>query len=108
VYLSVIALDAAHSITLRRLREKGLRNPTSQDAAQYFDEITGEKSMWTKFFESDYENRIRAIHPDNRYGAEAHPQFIADDFYELNELLMRYFPFLLTGVYESPYSHDRS
>jgi hypothetical protein len=97
-----IALDAAHSLTLRRLRAKGNKNPTSQDAAAYFEEVTDEKTIWTKFFATDYENRIRAIHPGNRFGAEAHPQFLADDFLELRDLLMPYFRFLLTGVYESP------
>jgi len=102
-----IALDAAHSLTLRKLRERGNKSPTSQDAAAYFEEVTGEKTIWTKFFETDYENRIRAIHPDNRFGAEAHPQFLADDFLELRDLLMPYFRFLLTGVYESPFASQQ-
>jgi hypothetical protein len=93
-----IALDAAHSLVLQKLRESGIANPTSEDAARYFEKISGYGTEWDKFFEDDYENRIRAIHPDNRFGAEAIPQFEADDFYELNEMLIPLFYFFVTEV----------
>lgn len=94
-----IALDAAHSLTLRKLRESGVQNPTSKDASAYFNTVVGFETPWEKFFEEDYENRIRAIHPENRFGAEARPQFLADDFYELRHLLIPYFGYLITGVF---------
>lgn len=94
-----IALDAAHSLTLQNLRASGITNPTSKDASEYFNKIVGYETPWDKFFEQDYENRIRAIHPDNRFGAEARPQFLADDFYELSDLLIPYFRFLVTGTF---------
>jgi hypothetical protein len=47
-----------------------------------------------RFFEDDYENRIRAIHPNNRFGAEAIPEFLADDFLELNEVLIPLFHYI--------------
>lgn len=86
-----IALDAAYSLVLRKLRESGTMNPTSEDAAKYFEKLSGFGTEWDKFFEVDYENRIRAIHPDNRFGAEAIPQFLADDFLELNDMLIPFF-----------------
>jgi hypothetical protein len=52
--------------------------------------------------EDDYENRIRAIHPDNRFGAEARPQFLADDFLELNEMLVPFYRFLASGEFVLP------
>jgi hypothetical protein len=91
-----ICLDAAHSLILQRLRETGVANPTSKDAVRYFEKISGYSIEWEKFFEEDYENRIRAIHPDNRFGAEARPQFLADDFYELNDMLIPLFQFLVS------------
>lgn len=103
-----IALDAAFSMTLQRLRDSGISNPTSADASAYFDEITGDENVWEKFFEDDYENRIRVIHPDNRFGAEARPQLLADDFLELNDLLIPYFRFLVTGIYRTPAGQNRS
>lgn len=101
-----IALDAAHSLTLQKLRESGIQNPTSKDAADHFDEIAGFETPWENFFEDDYENRIRAIHLDNRFGPEARPQFLADDFYELNELLIPYFRYLVTGEFINPYKAE--
>lgn len=97
-----IALDAAHSLTLQKLRNSGVQNPTSKDASHHFDEVAGFETPWEKFFEEDYENRIRAIHPDNRFGPEARPQFLADDFYELNDLLIPYFCYLVTGQFRKP------
>ena len=103
-----IGVDAAFSLTLQKLRDSGVSNPTSADASAYFDEVTGDENVWEKFFEDDYENRIRVIHPDNRFGAEARPQLLADDFLELNDMLIPYFRFLVTGVYRAPASQDQS
>jgi hypothetical protein len=92
-----IALDAAHHIVLDKLRKTGIVNPTSSDAARYFERIPGGfGAHWEHFFEEDYEKRIRAIHPGNRFGAEAIPQFLADDFYELNEMLVPLFEYLVS------------
>jgi hypothetical protein len=100
-----IALDAAHSLVLQKLRESGIVNPTSADAATYFEEISGYKTEWEKFFEDDYKNRIRALHPDNRFGAEAIPQFLADDFLELNAVLIQFFYFIVSE--EEPLGNSR-
>lgn len=97
-----IALDAAHSLTLQKLRESGVNNPTSQEASIHFNTIAGYETPWEKFFEDDYENRIRFIHPDNRFGAEVRPQLLADDYLELNDVLIPYFKYLITGRFEDP------
>lgn len=93
-----VALDAAHSLVLKRLRARGITNPTSKDAARYFEEISGYETEWERFFEDDYDNRIRAIHPDNRFGAEAIPQFSTEDFYDLSGTLTEFFRFFVTEV----------
>lgn len=92
-----IALDAAFSLTLRKLRETGMTNPTAKDAAKFVEQISGYNTEWEKFFEDDYENRIRAIHPDNRFGAAARPQFLADDFAELNDMLIPLFQYAVSN-----------
>jgi hypothetical protein len=33
----------------------------------------GVEGAWEKFFEEDYETRIRFSHTDNRFGAQARP-----------------------------------
>lgn len=97
-----ISLDAAHSLTLQKLRHSGVNNPSSKDASAHFNTIAGYETPWDKFFEDDYENRIRFMHPDNRFGAEIRPQLLADDYLELNDVLIPYFTYLLTGVYVEP------
>jgi hypothetical protein len=91
-----IALDAAHSLVLAKLRDTGLPNPSSADAARYFERISGLGTDWERFFEDDYDRRICAIHPDNRFGAEAIPMLMAEDFFDLNGDLVALFHFLVT------------
>ncbi|MBZ5527039.1 MAG: hypothetical protein LAN71_03930 [Acidobacteriia bacterium] len=96
-----ISLDAIHSLILQRLRKEGKVNPTSQDVSNYVAARYGvefEESL----FEYDYENRIRVLHPDNRFGAEARPQLEADDFYELRHLVIELFHFLITDTPTNP------
>ena len=93
-----IALDAAFSVILARLRNTGVQSPTAKDAADYLNRTYGILDGPEKFFEMDYENRIRFIHPESRFGAEARPWLLADDFYELNENLIDLFYFFATGI----------
>jgi hypothetical protein len=84
-------MDAAFSLTLQKLRETGVANPTSADAANCVDNVFGYETPWEKFFEFDYYNRISVIHPDNRFGTEVRPSLLADDFEDLNEELIPLF-----------------
>jgi hypothetical protein len=91
-----IALDASFSLVLERLKASGINNPGAKDAARY---ISDNLFIWKdaeRYFEDDYENRIRFIHPLSRFGAEARPWLIADDFYELRDALIMLYYFLLT------------
>jgi hypothetical protein len=92
-----IAMDAAHSLILRRLEKSGVKNPTSKDAMRYFEEKAGHETVWERFFEDHYDNRIRAMHPANRFGAETIPMFLADDFLELNDDLIPLFEFFVSN-----------
>jgi hypothetical protein len=92
-----VAMDAAHSLILQRLRKTGLKNPSSSDAMRYFETQAGSKSDWEKFFEDHYDNRIRSIHPANRFGAEAIPQLLADDFLELYDEMIPFFDFFASN-----------
>jgi hypothetical protein len=91
-----IALDAAHSLILQKLREDGNANPTSVDAARYFEKMSGLGTEWDRFFEEDYDNRIRVNHPDNRFGAEAIPSLMAEDFFDLYGALVPLFRFFVS------------
>lgn len=75
-----------------------IQNPSSKDAARYFDDWLGDETEWENFFEDDYQNRIRAIHPANRLEVESIPQFMADDFYDWNDLLVPFFHSLVLAA----------
>jgi hypothetical protein len=92
-----ISFDAVHSLILQRLRKQGKANPTSQDASDYVASLYG-LSVEDSLFENDHYNRIRTIHPDNRFGAEARPQLQAEDFYELRHTIIELFHHLVTGA----------
>jgi hypothetical protein len=98
-----ISLDAIHSLIRERLIREGKTNPTSLDASNYIASEYG-IHLEGSIFEDDYENRIRVIHPDNKFGAEARPQLLADDFYELRHLVIELFHFLVTGDPTNPMS----
>lgn len=92
-----IALDAAYSIVLRRLREAGRPNPTSTQAQAYLDDLWGVPRTNRKFFEDYYIDRVRNFHTDSRYGAEPVPFFSIDDIWHLNAALKGVFYLLATG-----------
>jgi len=81
-----------------RDRGSGLSNPSSSDAARFFDKMSGCETEWEKFFEDDYANRISAIHPDNRFGAEAVPVLMADDFFDLYDAIIPLFQFFISDL----------
>lgn len=92
-----IALDAAYSMVLRRLREAGFPNPTSAQAQAYLDDLWGVPRTNGKFFEDYYVDRVRNFHTDSRYGAESIPFFSIDDILDLNAALKGVFYLLATG-----------
>jgi hypothetical protein len=94
---SHIALDAAYSMILRRLKALGAKNPSSHDAQAYMDELYGVPGTQRKFFEDYYSDRVRNFHTDSRYGAEPIPFFSIDDIWDLNAALKGLFYRLVTG-----------
>jgi hypothetical protein len=96
-----ISLDSIHSLILAKLRNEGIGKATSQDASNYITSLY-DVDFEGSIFENDYYNRIRVIHPDNRFGPEARPQLTADDFYELRHLVVELFHHLITGEPTKP------
>ncbi len=94
---SHIALDAAYSMILQRLKNSGAKSPSSQDAQAYMDELYSVPPTNRKFFEDYYSDRVRNFHTDSRYGAEPIPFFSIDDIWHLNSALKGLFYRLATG-----------
>lgn len=92
-----VAMDAAHSIVLTNLRNAGVNNPSSLDAGRWVDEALGYDRSNEHFLADWYYDRIRNIHPDNKFGAEGVPFFCVDDIYDLTNVLKEIFYCIITG-----------
>ena len=69
LYALFIALDASHQLLLRRLRLRGIANPTSTDTARLVEEEAfGEELSGARYFEDHDSGRLHAFHPENRSG----------------------------------------
>lgn len=82
-YCLYIALDASHQLILRMLREAGLPNPSSVDAASFMSEAFGERPSGRKYFEDYYQDRIMTFHPESRFGVVPYAPLMNSHFYGL-------------------------
>jgi hypothetical protein len=90
-----IAMEATLLLILRRLR-KDIANPSSKDASKFIGDIFG-KYYPEHYFQDYYEDRIKAVHPANRFGVYPDAPLASDDFYDLYGPLRAVFDFLITG-----------
>ena len=91
-----IAMEATLHLILRRLK-KIKNNPSNEDASKYLAKQLKQKNYPTKYFEEYYEDRIKAVHPENRFGTFPDAPLSADDFYDLCDDLIGVYDFLITG-----------
>lgn len=93
-----VALEATLDLILERLRQAGHPNPSNRDASRYIQEAFGQPHKVDKYYEQYYEDRIKAVHPNSRFGASNFTPLYVDDLYMLYEDLLRNFEFLITGI----------
>jgi hypothetical protein len=106
-----VALEASLQIILRTLRQKGFSNPSNRDASDYLLEAFGATYRLDKYYEEFYEDRIKAVHPNSRFGSASFTPLYVDDLFMLYNDLLRTFEFLITGkpnAYEQFSSEARS
>lgn len=92
-----VALEATLEIILLRLRSQGEANPSNKDASDYLLEAFGEPYRLEKYYEPYYEDRIKAVHPNSRFGVAKFTPLYVDDLYMLYDDLLRNYEFLITG-----------
>jgi hypothetical protein len=92
-----IALDASLCIVRRMLREIGYANPTAKDAGEFLDDAFGNKYASDGYFTDFYEERIKTLHPQSRFGTYPAAPLCADEYNQLNQSLEALYDFLLTG-----------
>tara|TARA_R100001377_G_C3193801_1_gene111687 strand:- start:1021 stop:2157 length:1137 start_codon:yes stop_codon:yes gene_type:complete len=91
-----ISLDASFNMVLRILRNSGAINPSSEDAMKFISN-TFYSDAEGKYFEYYYEQRIRTVHPDSRYGIFPHAPLYVDDYYHLFNDLLELYAYFICG-----------
>lgn len=92
-----ISLEASMHPIFRRLKASGTPKPTAYDAGVYLDDVFENQQPSEGYFTDFYSGRIRTVHPSSSYGVYHMAPLAADDFYELNEMLVPVYDFIVTG-----------
>lgn len=92
-----VALDASFHLVLRALKEKGVGNPSADDAGAFIDQAFNPGIESGPFFTDYYEDRIKTLHPSSRYGIYPFAPLESDGFYDLRSALMSVYVFLICG-----------
>jgi hypothetical protein len=95
LYALFIALEVSHQLIIRRLRSGGIPNPTSTDAARLIEEVFGEDPSGGRYFEEYYADRIKAFHPESRFGVYPYLPLCNSDFFSLFYDLREVFRWLI-------------
>ena len=102
-----IALDASLRLLLREMRKAGFLNPTAKDAGALLDDPFDNPYASEGYFTDFYEDRIKTIHPESRYGTYPAAPLSVDDYYMLDESLRSVYEFLITGRVEKGWRERR-
>jgi hypothetical protein len=93
-----VALEASFQLFRRILQAKGNPNPTASDAGAYLDEaFNPHVRSGMPYFAQYYEDRIKTLHPQSRYGVFAYAPLAGDDYFLLHHALVDVYGFLVTG-----------
>lgn len=93
-----VALEATLQIILNRLQLAGNQNPTNRDASNYLLTAFNEPATSERYYSEYYDDRIKAIHPNSRFGAAKFTPLYVDDLFMLYNDLLRTYEFLIAGV----------
>lgn len=102
-YAAYVALDASHQVLLEKLRCKGISNPNTKDAAKSVADAFGYEHQGETYFEEFYEDRIRLMHPKNRFGNYPYVTLSHCDYYQLHHRLREVFKWLILNESASKY-----
>jgi len=83
IYTLYISLDASFNLVVRELRTQGIDSPSAHEAGAFIEKAFDEETSGTKYFEEYYEDRIKVMHPESRFGIFPYAPVMHDDFYWL-------------------------
>lgn len=97
IYSLFIAMEVSFRLVLRELKNKGVNNPTSQDAMTFIHDAFYDTHRVDKYFEEYYEGRVMSFHPESRLGIHPHAPLAADDYFDLFDNMIEVYAFLICG-----------
>ena len=100
IYCLYISLEASLGLIFQRLKKEGMKQPTPLDAGRFLSEVFGQQWDGLPYFSAYYQDRIKALHPQSRFGIFPFAPLMVDDYFFLYEDLREVFVFLLTGIVE--------
>lgn len=95
LYTLFVSLDATFSLVMRRLRAGGISEPNAYDAQAFIEQAFGDEPSGMRYFEEFYEDRIRALHPESRFGVFPYPPLSISEGYQLSKALREVWRFLI-------------
>ena len=98
LYALFVSLDATFSLVLRQLRTAGLDKPSSYAAQTFIEQAFGDKPSGMRYFEEFYEDRIRALHPESRFGALPYLPLSMSEGYQLSTALRQVWRYLVLAA----------
>jgi hypothetical protein len=91
-----VSMEASFQLLQRQFVVNGQPKPDAKTVGNFLAKVFNE-DPWEGYFAEHYENRIKSIHPDSRFGVYSYPPLQADDYYHLRESLRCVYIYLLTG-----------
>lgn len=97
LYSLFVSLDASFSITIRRLKASGHSSPSAYDAAEFIEAAFNDPPSGMRYFEEFYDDRVRAFHPESRFGTFPYLPLSVGEGYQLAKALRAVWRFLILG-----------
>lgn len=97
LYSLFVSLDASFSLVMRQLKASGLSSPSAYDAQEFIEAAFNDPPSEMRYFEEFYDDRIRALHPESRFGTFPYLPLSVSEGYQLARALRAVWRFLILG-----------
>jgi hypothetical protein len=92
-----ISLDASFQLFRREMAAKGHENPSGVDVGNYLDSLLGNAPTGERYFADFYEERVKTMHPESRFGVYPAAPLCADEYDQLLSSLVPTYEYLIMG-----------
>ncbi|WP_444915792.1 hypothetical protein [Microbulbifer sp. TRSA007] len=99
-----IAMEVSYRLVLGILSAQGNKNPSSKEAMHHLHDVFNDPYKLDSYFEEYYQNRIKAFHPESRFGIYPHAPHCQDDYYHLYRDMNELYCYLISGYVNPIYS----